>query len=161
MLKKTLIAIAAIALLAVPATSFGLGPQLGEQSVPVMLDIDKTVTFDVHGDIELFSLLGSNTYVGNTKVIMSHNFPVLLRATIVPEGAVIASSYRCAISKFTDPMPFPNEDGTDQRAFPGSSPGGEAFYLGAKLTNVDISLADSAAGLQTVAEILLEAYDIL
>lgn len=158
MLKKTLIAIAAIALLAVPATSFGL--QLGEKSVPVVMNIDKTVTFWVEdGEIELFPMFESDNYAGQTKVKIFHNFPVLLLAAIAPEGDGIASSYRVAISKHVDPMPFPNEDGTDQRVFPGSAPGGEAFFLGAKLTNVDISQAQHSAGKQLVATIMLTALD--
>ena len=159
MLKKTLIGIAAIALLAVSATSFGLGPQLGQESVLVKMDIDKTVTFDVHGAIKVYPMLGSGDYAGHTKVIMTHNFPVLLRASIAPVGPHLSDRYDCAISKFVNPMPFPNNDGTDSREFPGSAPGGEAFFLGARIYDVDISKANSA-GLQTVAEILLEAFDI-
>lgn len=158
MLKKSLIAIAAVALLAMPAATWAVGI-LAQEQIPVVMVIDKTVTLDIDpAQIEVFNQ-GGNRWQGHTWVHMTNNFNVDVIATIFPVGPALGW-WECALGRDTTSLQTATWDTRVVDSVPPMpGPTGIYFVVGAQLYNADISLMPSDPAPQQVATVLLTIVD--
>jgi hypothetical protein len=166
----------AVALITAPVFAAGV---LANKEIPVVMTIDKTVTLTVSEPryIELHildpnkSLAGDAIYANFIGVIMTHNFPVIVNAIIVPFGPSLGpvAVYKVALAKPPNSVPqtatdwIANGTGDDTLNFntPAPPPVGELFYVGAAVLYVDLTYAPSSPTAVQVATVGLTVTDNL
>lgn len=149
MLKKSIIAIAVLAVMAVPTTTWSNGV-LGGADVPVMMMVDKLVTLDPTPSEILMYQSGATTWDGSTSVLMTNNFPVTVFAAINPI-VPLAGDFTCQLSG----SPYST---ITQNSF-GPGPGGQILTLNVKLENADLTSIPSDPSLQQVATVTITVFD--
>jgi len=171
MLKRTLIAIAALALLAVPAMAVPPGPagtqgNIAQAEIPVTVVIDKFAQVDVAGPILLHEKAGG-WWEGLTEVTVYNNWSVVVTATIEEYlPSVIASggeTFQCLIEGSGDAWGagVGNENTTSSinlHPYPGDpilKTGGYTMRLWAGIQSPDLFMRASSAQAQRVATIYL------
>lgn len=169
---KKILFLAVIALIAVPVFA---GGTLAIKEIPCVMTIDKTVTLTVNP--AQITLVGdpcdpsAKVYRGYTGVTITHNFPVIVKALIVPFGPSLgpAAEYKTYLAMAPQYMPqtaaqwgfAPNPANPLYLNTPAPAPTGEMFYVGAAVLNVDITYTPSSPTAQQVATVGLTITDNL
>lgn len=171
---KKILFLAVIALIAAPVFAAGT---LANVQIPVMMVIDKTVTLTVSPAQITLAILdptiapGDSIYRGYTGVTITHNFPVIVTATIVPFGPSLGAGaqYRTilALSPTALPQTAAQWTGVPSPATPlmlntpAPAPTGEIFYVGAAVLDVDFTFAPSSVTAVQVATVGITVSDNL
>ena len=163
MLKKSLIAIAVVAMLAVPGSTLA-GGIVGQQPIPVDMVVDKIVTLTVTPARILLHQVGAKAWEGSASVHMENNFRVLVSTSITGVGPNfgVAANYRCDIAPTTGALVLAGAASTDSQLFDAAPPPvGLTYLVGARVDNIDLTFVQSSTTEQQVAKILLTVNDAL
>lgn len=169
---KKILFLTIVALIAAPAFAGGV---LATKEIPVSMVIDKTVTLSVNPPQITLNPLdessGDSVFAGTTSVTITHNFPVVVTAVIVPFGLSFGASAIYQVSVVAAPTSLPqtasqwiaNTTADDVLLLntPAPAPGGEIFYVGAAICHADFTFATSSATAQQVATVALTVSDNL